>query len=226
MRDRIKEEELRCSMDPKYAHLNSDLHVEISTIAPPAEAYARMAYAMAEIRKYLIPDSNDGIRQEQLRELMNNNSASGNNGVMGISSGLANCSLNNDHESKSYNKNMNSVQTRLKHGGGVHDQNKMHQHGYRQQPPPHHQQPSYVNHNNLQKSPMVPRQKVMSILENARQAMEENYRYRMYDNHSQFDQQNFDNTNYAYGHMHGPPQQIQHQQGHAPHLNHPLAQTS
>lgn len=132
MRDRIKEEELRCSMDPKYAHLNSDLHVEISTIAPPAEAYARMAYAMAEIRKYLIPDSNDGIRQEQLRELMNNNSASG-NGVMGISSGLANCSLNSEHEPKTYNKNINSVQTRLKHvsGGGVHDQSKIHQHGYR-----------------------------------------------------------------------------------------------
>lgn len=72
MRDRVKEEELRASKDPKYAHLNSDLHVEISTIAPPAEAYARIAYAMAELRKYLIPDSNDVIRQEQLRELMDN----------------------------------------------------------------------------------------------------------------------------------------------------------
>lgn len=72
MRDRAKEEELRNCKDPKYAHLNSDLHVEISTIAPPAEAYARIAYAMAELRKYLIPDSNDVIRQEQLRELMDN----------------------------------------------------------------------------------------------------------------------------------------------------------
>lgn len=74
MRDRAKEEELRSSKDPKYAHLNSDLHVEISTIAPPAEAYARIAYAMAELRKYLIPDSNDIIRQEQLRELMDSTS--------------------------------------------------------------------------------------------------------------------------------------------------------
>ncbi|KAL7735762.1 hypothetical protein ACLKA6_020011 [Drosophila palustris] len=49
MRDRAKEEELRSSKDPKYAHLNSDLHVEISTIAPPAEAYARIAYAMADL---------------------------------------------------------------------------------------------------------------------------------------------------------------------------------
>lgn len=72
MRDRVKEEELRNSKDPKYAHLNNDLHVEISTVAPPAEAFARIAYAMAELRKYLIPDSNDIIRQEQLRELMDN----------------------------------------------------------------------------------------------------------------------------------------------------------
>lgn len=78
MRDRAKEEELRSSKDPKYAHLNSDLHVEISTIAPPAEAYARIAYAMAELRKYLIPDSNDIIRQEQLRELMDSTSLNDN----------------------------------------------------------------------------------------------------------------------------------------------------
>lgn len=57
-------------MDPKYAHLNDDLHVEISALAPPAEAHARAAYALAEVRKYLIPDSNDCIRQEQMREMI------------------------------------------------------------------------------------------------------------------------------------------------------------
>lgn len=46
-----------------------DLHVEISALGPPAEAYARLAYALAEVRKYLIPDSNDNIRQEQMREM-------------------------------------------------------------------------------------------------------------------------------------------------------------
>lgn len=56
-------------MDPKYAHLSDDLHVEITALAPPAEAYARIAYALAEVRKYLIPDSNDNIRQEQMREI-------------------------------------------------------------------------------------------------------------------------------------------------------------
>lgn len=66
----FQEEDLRTALDPKYAHLNDDLHVEISALAPPAEAHARVAYALAEVRKYLIPDSNDVIRQEQLRELI------------------------------------------------------------------------------------------------------------------------------------------------------------
>lgn len=56
-------------MDPKYAHLSDDLHVEITAIAPPAEAHARVAFALAEVRKYLIPDNNDNIRQEQMREM-------------------------------------------------------------------------------------------------------------------------------------------------------------
>lgn len=70
MKDRKKEEELRSGMDSKYAHLLDDLHVEVNANGPPAEVHARIAYAMAELRKYLIPDSNDFIRQEQMRELM------------------------------------------------------------------------------------------------------------------------------------------------------------
>ncbi|CAG9859433.1 unnamed protein product [Phyllotreta striolata] len=69
MRDKNKEEELRNSLDPKYSHLTDDLHVEISALGPPAEAHARVAYALAEVRKYLIPDSNDHIRLEQMREM-------------------------------------------------------------------------------------------------------------------------------------------------------------
>ncbi|XP_023315424.1 KH domain-containing, RNA-binding, signal transduction-associated protein 2-like isoform X2 [Trichogramma pretiosum] len=69
MKDRQKEEEFRKSLDPKYAHLSDDLHVEISALAPPAEAHARIAFALAEVRKYLIPDNNDNIRQEQMREM-------------------------------------------------------------------------------------------------------------------------------------------------------------
>lgn len=69
MRDHAKEEELRNSGNPKYAHLSRDLHVEISTVAPPSEAYHRLAYALAEIRKFMIPDANDDIRMEQMREM-------------------------------------------------------------------------------------------------------------------------------------------------------------
>ncbi|KAJ8938041.1 hypothetical protein NQ318_013949 [Aromia moschata] len=69
MKDRQKEEECRNSLDPKYSHLTEDLHVEISALGPPAEAHARVAFALAEVRKYLIPDNNDNIRQEQMREM-------------------------------------------------------------------------------------------------------------------------------------------------------------
>ncbi|KAI8037581.1 hypothetical protein M5D96_009736 [Drosophila gunungcola] len=62
MRDRRKEEELRGSGDSRYAHLFEDLHVEISTFAAPAEAHARIAYALAE-------DYHDDIRQEQMWEM-------------------------------------------------------------------------------------------------------------------------------------------------------------
>ena len=60
---------MRASNDPKYQHLQEELHVEITAFAPPAEAHARVAYALTEVRKYLIPDSNDEIRQEQMREM-------------------------------------------------------------------------------------------------------------------------------------------------------------
>ncbi|XP_075165308.1 KH domain-containing, RNA-binding, signal transduction-associated protein 2-like [Haematobia irritans] len=70
MRDADREEELRQSGDPAFNHLHKNLYVEISTVAAPAEAYARIAYALSEIRKYIIPDKNDEISQEQFRELM------------------------------------------------------------------------------------------------------------------------------------------------------------
>nr|XP_029722812.1 KH domain-containing, RNA-binding, signal transduction-associated protein 2-like [Aedes albopictus] len=84
MRDRKKEEELRLSGDPRYAHLSEDLHVEISTYTAPAEAHARIAYALAEVRRFLVPDYHDDIRQEQMWEMQALNSAqnasSGTNG--------------------------------------------------------------------------------------------------------------------------------------------------
>ncbi|CAL4113420.1 unnamed protein product, partial [Meganyctiphanes norvegica] len=69
MRDKQKEEDLRASGDPKYVHLAEDLHVEITAFAAPAEAHARIAYSLAEVRRYLVPDNNDDIRKEQIREM-------------------------------------------------------------------------------------------------------------------------------------------------------------
>ena len=48
----MQEEELRSSADPKYQHLAEDLHVEITAFAPPAEAHARIAYALTEVTEF------------------------------------------------------------------------------------------------------------------------------------------------------------------------------
>ena len=53
---------MRKSSHPRVAHLHEELHVEIVAFAPPAEAYARMAYALTQVRRYLIPDNNDQVR--------------------------------------------------------------------------------------------------------------------------------------------------------------------
>ncbi|CAH1117080.1 unnamed protein product [Phaedon cochleariae] len=79
MKDRHKEEELRASGDPKFQHLSEELHVEISAFATPAEAHARIAYALAEVRRFLVPDYNDDIRQEQMWEMQVLSSQKNNN---------------------------------------------------------------------------------------------------------------------------------------------------
>ena len=50
MRNKQQEEELRNSTDPKHSHLNEELHVEITAFASPAEAHARLAFALTEVR--------------------------------------------------------------------------------------------------------------------------------------------------------------------------------
>ncbi|KAM3871458.1 KH domain-containing, RNA-binding, signal transduction-associated protein 1a [Diretmus argenteus] len=56
MRDKNKEEELRKGGEAKYAHLTMELHVFIEVTAPIPEAYLRMAHAMEEVKKFLIPE--------------------------------------------------------------------------------------------------------------------------------------------------------------------------
>ncbi|KAI2658084.1 KH domain-containing, RNA-binding, signal transduction-associated protein 1 [Labeo rohita] len=55
MRDKNKEEELRKGGDPKYAHLAMELHVHIEVFAPIPDCYLRMAHAMDEVKKFLMP---------------------------------------------------------------------------------------------------------------------------------------------------------------------------
>ncbi|KAG8187307.1 hypothetical protein JTE90_011677 [Oedothorax gibbosus] len=56
MRDKRKEDEMRSNGDPKYTHLNEELHVEVSAFAPAAEAYRRISLAFAELQRFLVPD--------------------------------------------------------------------------------------------------------------------------------------------------------------------------
>ena len=56
-----QEEELRASQDPKYQHLQEDLHVEITAFAPPAEAFAEISDSWHDL-----PDSNDVIRELEM----------------------------------------------------------------------------------------------------------------------------------------------------------------
>jgi len=70
MRDKNKEDELRKGTDPKYQHLNYELHVLVEVFSTPIDAHARMSHALVELRKFLVPDYNDEIRQQQLQELM------------------------------------------------------------------------------------------------------------------------------------------------------------
>jgi hypothetical protein len=51
MRDEIKEQEMLASGDPKFQHLKQNMHLQIDSTADPAEAYYRMSYALAEVKK-------------------------------------------------------------------------------------------------------------------------------------------------------------------------------
>ncbi|XP_015911258.1 KH domain-containing, RNA-binding, signal transduction-associated protein 2 isoform X2 [Parasteatoda tepidariorum] len=63
MRDKRKEEELRSQGDPKYSHLNEELHVEITAFAQGPEAYRRISGALAELQRFLVPDYFDAPPQ-------------------------------------------------------------------------------------------------------------------------------------------------------------------
>jgi len=55
MRDKEKEKELYTSEDPEHAHLKEPLHVLIEVKAPRADAHWRMANALTEVYKFMVP---------------------------------------------------------------------------------------------------------------------------------------------------------------------------
>ncbi|XP_076829984.1 KH domain-containing, RNA-binding, signal transduction-associated protein 1a [Brachyhypopomus gauderio] len=69
MRDKTKEEELRKGGESKYAHLAMELHVYIEVFAPIPDCYLRMAHAMEEVKKFLVPvDNVEEMHQEQFMD--------------------------------------------------------------------------------------------------------------------------------------------------------------
>jgi len=55
MREKDKEEELR-KEGGKYAHLNEDLHVMVECFTEATDGYHRIAAALVEVKKFLIPE--------------------------------------------------------------------------------------------------------------------------------------------------------------------------
>ncbi|KAH8372053.1 hypothetical protein KR093_009813, partial [Drosophila rubida] len=173
MRDRRKEEELRASGDSRYAHLFEDLHVEISTFAAPAEAHARIAYALAEVRRFLVPDYHDDIRQEQMWEMQAltstptlshlDDSQSPTNTNRGLGGGLADMDTSNDEKSDNETSGMDCLspdkldcgQSCSSSGGDTQLQQHPHHHHPQQQPqqqqhPQQHQQQQQQQHHHHQ----------------------------------------------------------------------------
>jgi len=87
MRDKKKEEELRKDTDPKYAHLSDELHVLVEVFAPAEEAHGRIAHALGELKKYILPEFNEEIRAQQYSEMQHMNGADGHSAVRGAPRG-------------------------------------------------------------------------------------------------------------------------------------------
>ena len=51
----IQEDELRKEGLAKHAHLNEELHVNIEVYAQATDAYQRLAHAVTEVHKYMVP---------------------------------------------------------------------------------------------------------------------------------------------------------------------------
>lgn len=73
MCDEDREETLRLSKDPRFRHLNKELFLEITTEATAIDCHTRIAYALSEIRKYLLKQTNNEINEIQSVDLPTSN---------------------------------------------------------------------------------------------------------------------------------------------------------
>lgn len=66
MRDREKEEELLKNKDSKYEHLREPLHLIVQVEAPKSEAHSRIAVALRELKKYMVPETEKTPYEEEI----------------------------------------------------------------------------------------------------------------------------------------------------------------
>ncbi len=62
MKNKAKEDELRKEGLAKHAHLHEDLHVNIEVFAQATDAYQRLAHAITEVHKYMVPVSGQSLK--------------------------------------------------------------------------------------------------------------------------------------------------------------------
>ena len=53
----------------KYAHLNEDLHLLVEVYSEISDCYGRLSHALGEVQKFLTPEYNDEIAQEQMQQM-------------------------------------------------------------------------------------------------------------------------------------------------------------
>ncbi|XP_073846620.1 KH domain-containing, RNA-binding, signal transduction-associated protein 2-like isoform X2 [Musca autumnalis] len=70
VRSAEEEEVKRTSGDPAFRHLQKEIHVVVTAVAPPVEAYSMMASALRTLKEHLKPDKFDKISQDKFKELV------------------------------------------------------------------------------------------------------------------------------------------------------------
>ncbi|CAH8570665.1 unnamed protein product [Schistosoma turkestanicum] len=68
LRDDAKEKQLLSNGDPKYQHLKQKLHLQVDSLGPPSESCYRLAHALAEVRKIMLPEQTESTTQQWVQQ--------------------------------------------------------------------------------------------------------------------------------------------------------------